>query len=167
MTFHPEQRRATAAILTELGWYNGTLHLPPMQTITDFLNSGSPVVKLTRVRAPTQDGTLHFLGLRRDAIHLVAPTIDELVETAGAVGHVTPRQVQVQLPGGAVEGRLEVLRNLRVSDFLRQQMGLAVLREVGFTPYRGDATSTRRFPVVVVNLAQALGVAQVGGDGNV
>jgi hypothetical protein len=166
MTFHPEQRRATVAVLTELGWFNGTLHLPPMQSVTDFLNSGSPVVKLTRVRTPTHAESLVFVGLRRDGIHLVVPTIDEMIETPGAVGHTTPRQVQVLLAAGTLDGRLEVLRNLRVSDYLRQQMGLAVLRDAVFTPYGGDAAKVRRMPICVVNLALSLGVAQTSGNGN-
>ncbi|HEU4699287.1 MAG TPA: hypothetical protein VFS40_08910 [Gemmatimonadales bacterium] len=167
MTFHPEQRRATAALLTDLGWCQGTLHLPPMQSLMDFLNSGSPIVKLTRARVPSPPEPFAFVAVRREAIHLVAPTMDELVETPGAIGHTTPRDVVVLLDAGRVTGRLEVLRNLRVSDFLRQQMGLVALREATFTPHDAtDPAATRRFPVALVNLARATGVAQTSGNGN-
>jgi hypothetical protein len=159
----PDQRRATAAVLTAMGWLQGTFHLPPMQTWFDFLAGGSPVLKLTRVRLPVNAPTVPFLALRRESLHLLAPTIDELIELPGAQGHTTPRQVEILLSGGWLRGRIEVLVNLRVSDFLRQQTGLAVVREAVFSPHgSSDPAHARKLPVVLVNLAEVVGIAQTG-----
>lgn len=161
-----EQRRATVSLLTDLGWANGTLHIPTQQTLLDYLNATGPVVKFTRVRVPTRRDSVNFIGFRREAVQVVAPTIDELVEPSGAVGHTTPRDVTCILPSGELQGKLEVLVNLRVSDFLRQQTSLVVLRRCVFRPHGAtDPAQDRRLAVAVVNMARAIGVAQLEGSG--
>jgi len=159
----PEQRRATAAVLTAMGWMQGTFHLPPMQTWFDFLAGGAPVLKLTRVRLPVNAPLMPFLALRRESLHLLAPTIDEMVELEGAQGRTTPRQVEILLPGGWLRGRIDVLVNLRVSDYLRQQTALAVVRDGVFSPHgSNDPAHARKLPVAIVNLSEVAGVAQSG-----
>lgn len=166
MQGQPEQRKVTVSLLTDLGWANGTLHLPPLQTLLDYLNSAGPVVKCTRVRVPTRPDTLNFLGFRRESIQVVSPTIDELVEPTGAIGHTTPRDVFCVLPGGELHGRIDVLVNLRVSDFLRQQTSLVVLRRCVFRPHgAADESQERKLATAVVNLARVVGVGQVEGRG--
>lgn len=161
-----EQRRATVSLLTDLGWSNGTLHIPTQQTLLDYLNATGPVVKSTRVRVPTRPDTVNFIGFRREAVQVVAPTIDELVEPSGAVGHTTPRDIICILPSGELQGKLDVLVNLRVSDFLRQQTSLVVLRRCVFRPHGAtDPAQDRRLAVAVVNMARAIGVAQLEGSG--
>lgn len=163
MNSYPEQRKVTANVLTPLGWLHATMHLPPMQTLFDFLNSGQPIVKCTRVRLPNQPLLQSFVALRRDAITLVAPTIDELVETLGSVGHTRTRQVRCYLGDGTLDGEFEVLINLRISDFLRQQTGLVVLRQAVLTPNDpgADPAQSRKMPVVIVNLANVVGIAEI------
>jgi hypothetical protein len=161
-----EQRRATVSLLTDLGWANGTLHIPTQQTLLDYLNATGPVVKCTRVRVPTRPDSVNFVGFRREAVQVVAPTIEELVEPTGAIGHTTPRDVTCILPSGEIQGKLEVLVNLRVSDFLRQQTSLVVLRRCVFRPHGAtDPAQDRRLAVAVVNMARAIGVAQLEGSG--
>lgn len=165
MDFVPEQRRATVSVLSSLGWISGTLHLPPMQSLVDFLQSGSPVVKVTRARVPMQAELVPFVALRADAIAIVAPTIDELVETEGAMGRTTAREVELLLESGRMTGRIAVLVNLRVSDFLRQHTGLVVVRDAVYSPYgTTDPAQARKLPVAIVNLAHAAGVAQTGAN---
>ena len=166
MDGQPEQRKTSVSILTDLGWATGTLHLPSQQTLLDYLNSSGPVLKCTRVRVPTRSDVINFVGFRREAVQVVAPSIDELVEPTGAIGHTTPRDVTCILPSGELEGKLDVLVNLRVSDFLRQQTSLVVLRKCVFRPHGATETAQeRRLSVVVVNMARALGVAQLQGSG--
>ena len=56
--------------------------------------------------------------------------------------------------------------NLRVSDFLRQQSSLAVLRRCAFRPHgAAEASQERRLAVAIVNLARIVGVAQLEGTG--
>lgn len=166
MDMKPEQRKVAASLLTDLGWANGTLHLPSLQTLLDYLNSTGPMVKCTRVRLPTRPDTVNFVGFRREAVHLVAPSMEELIEPPGAVGRTTERDVTAILPAGELQGKLEVLVNLRVSDFLRQQTSLAVMRRCVFRPHGAtDPAQERRLAVAIVNMARVLGVAQLEGSG--
>lgn len=162
----PEQRKVTVSLLTDVGWANGTLHLPPMQTLLDFLNGSGPIVKATRVRLPTRPDTISFTGFRREAVHLVAPSMDEMIEPPGAVGQTTPREITCVLPGGELQGRLDVLVNLRVSDFLRQQTSLAVVRRCVWRPHGAtEPAQERKLAVAVLNLARVVGVLQHEGSG--
>jgi hypothetical protein len=122
------------------------------------------VLKFTRVRLPRATDTLPFVALRRESVHLIEPSIEaDLIEAAGSVGRTTPRSVSCLLPGGEVRGTLEVLVNVRVSDFLRQQAHLLVLRNWAFTPQGATSGGGRRLRVGLVNLSAAIGVAELDG----
>ncbi len=165
----PELRTCTANVLTPLGWLAGTFHIPRLQSLVDFLSSGMPILKFVRVRVPQENRILAFVGLRRDSVHLIEPTQpDELIETPGFAGRTTPREIGILVPSGIVRGRLDVLVNVRISDFLRQQQGMVVVRDAALTGYGADpaAAGTRRLPTAVVNLAQVIGVAEAEGTGN-
>ena len=71
---------------------------------------------------------------------MVEPTqADELLETGQRRPHlVAPRRLHAA--EGILHGTLEVLVNVRVSDFLRQQPGLAVLHDCSLVPYGQPAT---------------------------
>jgi hypothetical protein len=74
--------------------------------------------------------------------------------------------VECYLLQGQLRGSLQVLVNVRVSDYLRQQPNLLVLRECVFRPYdaAADSPQVRRMPLVVVNTARALGIAEHDGS---
>jgi hypothetical protein len=159
----PQLRQSTANILTELGWFAATFHVPLHQSLTDFLAGGGGVVKATRVRVPGEETRLPFVGIRRDSIYLVEPTQgDELVETAGSVGRTTTHRVGCLLPEGILTGVLQVLVNVRVSDFLRQQPGLVALSECRLVPYGqpADSPKARKLRTALVNLGRVPGVAE-------
>jgi hypothetical protein len=159
----PPLRKVTANVLTSLGWLHGTFNLPPHQSLVDFLAPGVQVFKFTRVQLPLTHEVIPFIGLRRESVVLIEPTLgDELVETPGSVGRTTPRDVICLLTAGQVRGTLEVLVNVRVSDFLRQQSSLIVMRRCIFAPYgeTDESPKARRLGTVVVNLSAAVGVAE-------
>lgn len=159
----PPLRLSSVNLLTDLGWCAATLHIPTRQSLVDFLAPGNHIVKLTRVRIPNESERLPFIAVRRDAIVVVEPTqSDELVDTAGSGGRTSSHRVGCILPGGILQGTLEVLVNVRLSDFLRQQPGLAVLHDCAFAPYGlpPDSTQARKLKVAVVNLSRVTGVAE-------
>jgi hypothetical protein len=97
----PPLRRVTANILTGLGWLQGTFHLPPHQSLVDFLAPGVQVIKFTRVQLPQTTELIPFVALRREAVVLIEPTLgDDLVETTGSAGRTSPRDVICLLAGG-------------------------------------------------------------------
>jgi hypothetical protein len=159
----PALRKVTANLLTHLGWLNGTFNLPPHQSLLDFLASGIQVIKFTRVSLPQAMDVIPFVALRREAVTLIEPTLsDDLIETVGSLGRTSARDVICLLATGRVRGTLEVLVNVRVSDFLRQQSNLIVMRRCVFGPYGepDDSPKARRLGTVIVNLSSAVGVAE-------
>lgn len=159
----PPLRLSSVNLLTDLGWCAGTFHVPGRQTLVDFLAPGSPIVKLTRVRIPHENERLPFVAMRRDSILVVEPTqSDELVDTPGSGGRTSSHRVGCLLPAGVLHGTLEVLVNVRVSDFLRQQPSLAVLHECVLVPYGQppDSNQARKLRLALVNLARVSGMAE-------
>ncbi len=158
----PFLRKVVANILMEAGWLHGTFHVPERQALMDYLATGVQLLKTTRVRFPGEREVLPFVALRREAIILIEPSLDEEVEAPGSVGRTTPHPVSCFLLSGRLHGTLEVLINVRVSDFLRQQMSLLVLRQCVFVPYGEilEGPKSRRMRVVILNMARTLGVAE-------
>jgi hypothetical protein len=159
----PPLRLSSVNLLTDLGWWAGTFHVPGRQSLVDFLAPGSHIVKLTRVRVPDESERLPFVAVRRDSIIVVEPTqSDELVDTPGSGGRTSSHRVGCLLPAGVLHGTLEVLVNVRVSDFLRQQPSIAVLRECVLVPYgqAPDSNQARKLRLVLVNLGRVTGVAE-------
>jgi hypothetical protein len=159
----PPLRVSTVNLLTDLGWLAGTFHVPTRQSLADFLAPGNHIVKVTRVRIPNENERLPFVALRRDAILVVEPTqADELVDTLGSGGRTSSHRVGCLLPTGILHGTIEVLINVRVSDFLRQQPGLAVLQDCALVPYGQppDSNHGRRMRTALVNLGRVTGMAE-------
>jgi hypothetical protein len=159
----PPLRLSSLNVLTDLGWYAGTSHVPGRQSLVDFLAPGNHNVKLTRVRIPQENDRFPFVAVRRDSILVVEPTqADELVDTPGSGGRTSSHRVGCLLPVGVIQGTLEVLVNVRVSDFLRQQPSLAVLRDCTLVPYGqpADSNQVRKLRLALVNLGCVTGVAE-------
>jgi len=159
----PPLRLSSVNLLTDLGWFAGTLHVPGRQSLVDFLGPGSHIVKLTRVRIPNENERLPFIAVRREAIWVVEPTQgDELVDTAGSGGRTSSHRVGCLLPVGTLHGTLEVLVNVRVSDFLRQQPGLAVLHDCVLVPYGQppESSQARKLRIALVNLNRVTGIVE-------
>ena len=95
-------------------------------------------------------------------IDFLAPGVQVIKFTGVRLGRTTPREVACLLPSGRLRGTLEVLVNVRVSDFLRQQASLIVMRRCILAPYGEplESPKARQLGTVVVNLASAIGVAE-------
>jgi len=157
----PQLRLSTANILTDIGWFAATFHVPLHQSLLP--RRGHRRDKGTRVRIPGEESRLPFLGIRRDSILLVEPTQgDELIETSGSIGRTSSHQVGCLLPEGLLRGTLQVLVNVRVSDFLRQQPNLVVLRDCRLTGYGepADSPKARKLRVALVNVGRISGVSE-------
>jgi hypothetical protein len=90
----PSLRKVVAGILMDTSWLHGTFHVPERQALMDYFASGVPLLKTTRVRFPGVTELVPFIALRREAITLLDPTIDDdMVESAGSGGRTTPHRV--------------------------------------------------------------------------
>ena len=162
----PALRRVAVQILIPGGWVRGVLAVPSAQSLTDFLNSAGTFLKLADAVLPDGTGPVGFFALHRDAVRFVAPdaTADP-VETEGGGGITSPWRISCLVDQGVLEGRLDFLVNLRLSDYLRQQAGYLVVRDGVWS----GAPQPRQWPVVVVNPAQVLGIVESdrqSGDGH-
>lgn len=160
----PKQRAVAAEILLSTRWISGTLPVPELQSLTDYLNTSGAFVKLTDATVPGLEGAPEFLALQRSAISLVAPTaLEERVETEGGAGITSPWRIACLFDQGILYGRLDFLVNLRLSDYLRQQAGFLVVRDGVWAAAGSGAAphpSANRWPVVLVNPARALGIVE-------
>ena len=156
-------RKVSSNVLTPLGWVSGTFNVTPTQSLVDFLAPGTPVIKFTGVELPSANRAIPFVGLRRESISIIEPTLsDDLIEPAGSRGRTSPHEVVCLFPHGELRGTLEVLVNVRVSDFLLQQSSFLVLRRCIYAPYNepDDSPRARQLLTALVNLANAIGVAE-------
>jgi hypothetical protein len=158
----PALRKVPAELLSPMGWLSGLLHVPVHQTLTEFLSLAPRLVKLTRVRIPQEQEVRPFVALKRDAISLVAPSLDEGVDNPGDRAYSALREVALLLSGGVLRGSLSVLLNMRLSDHLQQHGPLLTLRHCLLTPYGETAKSpgARAFGTVIANLDSVLGVSE-------
>lgn len=112
----PPQRKAPLRLYTVSGWIEATLHVPEKQPLLDFLNGDRGFLTLTDVSLP-QGTKLPFLALSLDAVILIQPSLDELVEASARSSQRTAiRQVSCLFPGGMLMGSLPLPEDTRVSD---------------------------------------------------
>lgn len=158
----PVLRKVPAELLSPMGWLSGLLHVPAHQTLTEFFTLAPRLVKLTRVRIPQEREVRPFVAIKRDAISLVAPSLDEGVDSPADRAYSALREVALLLPAGVLRGSLAVLLNLRLSDHLQQHGPLLTLRHCLLTPYGETAKSpgARAFGTVIANLDSVLGVSE-------
>ena len=157
----PALRRTEVEILVPGGWLQGTLSIPSSQSLTDFLNGAGTFLKLADTLLPG-DGTrrVGFFALQRDAVRMIAPAVGAVpVEAEGVGGITSPWRISCLFDQGILDGRLDFLVNLRLSDYLRQQAGYLVVRD-GIWQASGDGDA-RRWPVLLVNPGQVLGIVEV------
>ena len=158
----PELRKVPIELLAAMGWVSGVLHVPLQQTLVEFLSMAPKLVKLTRVRLPLEPEPRPFVALQREAIALVAPSLDSAVAPDMDRRFSAERSVACLLASGVLRGYLGVLLNMRLSDHLQQHGPLIVLRHCLLTPYGHTAKSpgARSFGTVIVNLNAVLGVSE-------
>ena len=154
----PPLRRIAVEILVPGGWVQGTISTPAAQSLTDFLNGAGTFLKLADCRLPGETSSVGFFALHREAVRLVAPGAAEQVEPEGAGGITSPWRISCLFDQGILDGRLDFLVNLRLSDYLRQQAGYLVVRD-GVWRARGEEMG-RQWPVVIVNPGQLLGIVE-------
>jgi hypothetical protein len=156
-------RRVSVNVLTDIGWIRGVLHVPALQALTDYLHVAGPVLKLTAAELPGEFGPRAFLALPRAAVHLVTPLLsDALLEPLGLIGRTVPRDVECVLPGGVLNGRMDVLVNVRVSDYLKQQTGLLLLHDAVLVPpgKPRDDPAAEGLGHAIVNLEHLIGISE-------
>lgn len=160
MAYHPPQRAVGAFVLSLDRWIRGTFHLAKLHAFEEHLARGRAFFSLTNV-ALGQGASVPFLALRASAAHLVVPEVAARELRLKPVTGTVPREVSCYLEHVAVHGTLELLANVRTSDFLAHQTGFIVLRACRIVPPLPGRPAP--VPVVFVNAGAILAVAEEGG----
>jgi hypothetical protein len=164
VAFDPASQRLVAAdCLTDAGWVRGRFHVPATQSFTDFLTHTGAFLPMTDALLPHADGPRPFFAIQTGALHLAVPDPgDAHLETTGGRGITSPWSVHCLLAGGTVEGSIDFITNQRLSDYLKAARGVLLVREATWTDFGlapGGAGQRRQFPVVLVNVARIVGIA--------
>jgi hypothetical protein len=153
--YRPPQRVILARILTPTGWLRGSIHLPRLQSLADFLGHATPFLSLTGVSLPGSREELPYLAIRRSAALLILPACEEGSLLLGRdPPDMVAHDVCCVLQSGAIRGRLMLKPTLRVSDYLTRHEGLIVLREADIGPAR------TRVPVLLLNASALVALAE-------
>jgi hypothetical protein len=156
-----EQRPVSARILTPRGWIRGTFHPPRAVHLSDYLDHAGQFVSLTDVTPEGGQHALEYLSLQRAAMTLIIPEDTVPLETVRTVNQTLRRHhVYVMLAEGSLTATLDVLTQVRVSDFFANRSGFVVLHEVDLRvtpPIEGPGP----LPSVLLNTDRTLGVAEL------
>jgi hypothetical protein len=164
----PPLRTVATACLTAAGWIRGTFHLPLQQSFSDYLQNSGTFLPMTDVVLPRDTVPRPFFAVHRDDIRLAAPNAsDAQIETISGRGFTSPWSVSCLLPDGLLEGQIDFLTNQRLSDHLRVARGYLVVREAAWqasAPDNGAAPADSPIPVILVNIARLVGIAEAAAQ---
>jgi hypothetical protein len=158
-----EQRPVSARILTPRGWIRGTFHPPKAVHLPDYLDHAGQFVNLTDVSTEAGEHALEYLSVQRDAMSLIVPQDTVSLEPVLAANQARRRhRVYVLLAEGSLTASLDVLAQVRVSDFFAHRRGFVLLHDVALrvTP---AIEGPGPFPSVLLHTARTLGVSELPG----
>ena len=156
--YKPSQRRVRVDLLAIAGWISGTLHVPFKNSALATFNRKSEFLPMTDASAAPGEPPIHFLAMRRSAIVLAVPSEEELERpVAPQIGTHAHLNVRFHLHDSSVEGTVEALASLRISDFLETNPGFVVMSDCTLD----EGGDVRRFSQLIVNTAHVLAVTEV------
>ena len=163
--YKPNQRTVRVDLLAIAGWVTGTLHVPLKSSLAAYLNKNAEFMPLTQVPLDENAPPLEFLALRRQAILLVLPDADDVDQhLGGQTGSFDRSRVRCIFPDASVEGTIQLLAGLRVSDFLETSPGFIVLSDCSLTSEQGRCETGIRH--LIVNTTHLLAVAELTKTGS-
>ncbi len=159
----PAQFDVPCEMFSTAGWIKGTLMIPKLRNVVDYLNQNHEFLKVKNVYLPGLDKEIPFFAMQKSAIILVlpAPTSEVAVSPASA-GERKSREVSCALNSGVVSGSIEILGGVRVSDFLMQNAAFFALTQcsIFLRTGGGPAEVRHNIPNVLVNAPQIIGVSE-------
>lgn len=156
--YRPKQRSISVAVYTSAGWVSGSVSAPPLQGLIDFLNQSKGFVKLTGVTLPS-GAALPFFALQRKAAVVVVPLTEDEKPGRTVVGATSPRLVSILLDSGALTGVIDVVSNLRVSDYLMQHTDFIGLRDCEMH-VAAPGVAPGAIPYAIVNAERIIGASE-------
>lgn len=170
MVYHPKQRCVEARILTPAGWVTGEFNIPQSIMLLDFLNRNQVFAPLTNVTLENFGRNAPFFMMNRRSVILVVPSVEESRLQCPGPGEAITLKIHCLLAMGVLHGSLELLRNIRVSDFFVNRQGFVLLRDCSLM-IRDRSQEMVEIPYhcAMINAEHILGVSdnppEAGADG--
>ena len=141
--------------MTGAGWLEGTFHLGKLSALGDYLahHDWYPLTDVVMVKV----GTMPFLALsKRETVLVVAP--DDTPPTHST--SLEHRQVSTTLllTEGAVDGKLDLIANTRLSDFVDRANGFMLVQSANVKVWAD--TLAHFFERLYVNPQRLVGVTE-------
>lgn len=137
------------------------MHVPEEEPLLDFLNGDRSFLTLTDV-VLAQGTKLPFLALALDAVILVQPSVDELIETSARSSQRTAiRQVSCLFPGGMLMGSLPLPADTRVSDEMMSSGEFFLVGNCTLGIDDASAPAMEASPHVLLHARKIIGVAEM------
>jgi hypothetical protein len=158
--YKPPQSTLAALVRTVAGRLHATFHIPKGHSFADHL-ARFAFWNLTDVTLPGAKERLSFFALRSAAALIVVPEGDEAaLQLAPLHGSTKKHRIACLLQLGTVTGDIELLPNVRVSDYVLHHTGFFCLRDAELA---GEGS---KLPFAMVNAAALVGVSELGYDPN-
>jgi hypothetical protein len=164
-SYRPAQHPVRVRALTDAGFLEGTLHLAASQRLLSHLRGDAAILRLTDVVLPGRTATVPFFALERDAVIAIVPPEGEAPETMRQGQALTVHATSCLAGSVVIEGELETLAGVRVSDALAHQTGFVALRRaVICLPAAGGTTRVEGpFAHVAVQARRVVGFSEEPG----
>lgn len=163
-----EMREARCRLYTVAGWMHGTMHIPARVQLLEFLNHSGQIYRMTDVALPGRPSRERFFAVERSAIIIVIPDNPTEITGVRSIGARRSHHVLWLLPSGsALEGVMDILQDVRVSDHLIHNDGFVVLHGATFFERVGASTMVEPgVAAVALQASRAIGVTEISEEGS-
>ena len=148
------RREVQAVVYAAGGWIRGAFVVPKLHALLQHLNTTPHFVKMTNVSLPGLEKKIDFVALRVESFTFIIAQDDQALKS----GRETIRQdVSCLFPFGYINGKIETMPGMRVSDFVVANPRYFPLYDCTIR-LTGQQPTTE--PVVVINAEKILGISQ-------
>jgi len=163
--YQPDRRDVRCRILTPAGWIEGTFRVPRIRAFVEHVAALHEFEVLTDVVFLGSGHRESFFDLCLDAAMVIVPPEGE-GEPAMPIAEDkrVSREITCLLTMGQLRGRIDLVENVRISDFFRSRKGYVLLRDCRFVP-NTDGTEPESEPhrSVIVRTPAIIGVTEPSG----
>jgi hypothetical protein len=157
-----EVRLVPVRILTTAGWIVGKLHVAAEWRMISYINHVPEFFTLADVILEGRAQVLPLFTLQRSAIQFVVVETEEDRQLDLPPRNQVTHMVSCLMQNGALHGRVDITRGVRLSDFLSRAKGFVLLRDAHYhvrNPW-DERTIEHREPVVLLNPHVVIGVSE-------
>lgn len=153
-------------IFTQAGWIIGKLHVGAERSMVDFLDQTQEFFSLADVVLEGRPKVIPLFTLQRSAILFLVTETEEGLEPALLPRNLVEHAISCLLAHGTLYGRVNILKGVRLSDYLSRNSGFVLVRDCHFrlqNPWE-DRAIDHREAAVLLNPQAVIGVSESAKD---